>query len=68
MSPQRRKQPRAALAIGAVVLGGWLAALGVAIANDGSTDSDSRAAPGAAAADAPVARPGRAGPGYFPSE
>jgi hypothetical protein len=68
MTSQRRGHPRAGLAIGALVLGGWLAALGVAIANDGTSDRESGAVPGSPSADAPVARPGRAGPGYLPSE
>jgi hypothetical protein len=58
------RQPRAGLAIGALMLVGWLAALGAAIADDGSTNAASRAAPSSGTSDAPVARPGRAGPGY----
>jgi hypothetical protein len=68
MTPQRPQRPRAGLAIGAAVLLGWLGMIGVAIATDGSGDTDSRAAPKAGAADGPVARPGRAGPGYLGTE
>ena len=46
------------------MLAGWLGALGVAIASDNSIGGESRAAPGATTAETPVARPGRAGPGY----
>jgi hypothetical protein len=65
MTTARRSHPRAGLAIGALLLAVWLAALGVAIADDGSTNAESRAAPNASGTDAPVARLGRAGPGYF---
>jgi hypothetical protein len=65
MSPARH--PRAGLAIGALVLAGWLAALGVAMADDGSTSAESRAAPNASGAEAPVDRPGWAGLGYYQS-
>jgi hypothetical protein len=64
MSPALARHPRAALAIGAVVLSGWLAAIGLAIGTDASTDVESRAAPNGAPAEGPVARPGKAGPGY----
>lgn len=65
MSPERPVYPRTGLAIGAVLLAGWLGAIGVAIASDDSTNAESRAAPSGAGAEAedPVARPGRAGPG-----
>jgi hypothetical protein len=62
MSPARH--PRAGLAIGALVLLGWFAALGAAIADDGSTTAERLATPSSGTSDAPVARPGRAGPGY----
>jgi hypothetical protein len=64
VGPRRATHPRAGLAIGAAVLAGWLGAIGAAVATDGSTDAESRAAPKSAAAEGPVARPGRAGPGY----
>jgi hypothetical protein len=64
MSRARRAHPRAGLALGAVMLAAWLAALGAAIADDGSTNADSRATARDGTAEAPVARPGRAGPGY----
>jgi hypothetical protein len=68
MSPQRPRHPRAGLAIGAVVLAGWLSAIGAAIATDGSADVEDRAAPGAGTAETRVARPGRAGPAYNPAK
>jgi hypothetical protein len=68
MTPRRSQHPRAGLAIGAVVFLGWLGALGVAIASDGSSDGDTRAAPDAATQEAPVPRHGRAGPGYLGTE
>jgi hypothetical protein len=61
---QVRRHPRAGLAIGALMLAAWLGALGAAIADDGSSNAESRAAPSAEASQTPVARPGRAGPGY----
>jgi hypothetical protein len=47
---QRRSHPRAGLAIGVVVLAGWLGAIGAAIVTDSSADAGSRAGLKAAAA------------------
>jgi hypothetical protein len=66
MTPPRRPNPRVGLATAALLLAGWLAALGVAIASDGSGGSRESAAPAASDAEPRVARPGRAGPGYVP--
>jgi hypothetical protein len=66
MNTQRALHPRAGLAIGAVLLTGWLGVIGAAIASDSSTETASSAAPKAPETGTPVARPGRAGPGYDP--
>jgi hypothetical protein len=66
MTTQRPFHPRAGLAIGAALLAGWLGAIGAAVASDSSTEAASRATPKAPETGTPVARPGRAGPGYDP--
>jgi hypothetical protein len=53
MNARTHAHPRAGLAIGAVLLAGWMGALGAAVASDESTGKDSRT--------------GRAGPGYVQS-
>jgi hypothetical protein len=62
---QTRRHPRAGIAIGAVVLVAWLAAIALAATSDGSTGSGDSATPGSSAVQAPPARTGRAAPGYF---
>lgn len=37
---QRARHPRAGIAIGAVILGAWAGAVGLAFAGDGSADAD----------------------------
>jgi hypothetical protein len=67
MHTQSRPRPRAGLAIGAVLLAGWLGAIGIAIATDDDTGAtgSAGAAPGADVSDDASVRPGRAGPGYL---
>jgi hypothetical protein len=64
MSTQRPRHPRAGIAIGLVLLVGWLGAIVASLATDSSSDVDTRAVPGARSAEQQFARPGAAGPGY----
>jgi hypothetical protein len=67
MYTQSRPHPRAGLAIGAVLLAGWLGAIGIAIANDDDTGASGSAGatPGGDVVDDESSGPGRAGPGFL---